>query len=443
MADKKKRRKKKGGKKSPKPWPFVIFVLLLSGFFSYAWGVWYVPSLPKAEVPPFLLTDGSMLMEKDAVTVPLEPTDTAAPSAQKGPSPPSSQKGTEAPAEPPKVESPVTTASVPADTQPPKEKEQVPETDPHARKKGVYNILVAGKDDAALNTDVLILVSYDTENQTAAAVQIPRDTYCDGHKINALYGKYRSAASKSGSKDPTAAGMRSLCDTLEQTLAVRVDHWVLVDTNAFCEVVDAVGGVDVNIPCNMDYEDPAQELYIHLSAGEQHLDGAQAEQFVRFRSDYIRGDLGRVDMQKLFLTALFRQCHDNISILSLPAVVTAGIRHVKCDLSFSDMIFFAKSIRGLDMENLTFMTLPGTDARENGDSGAWYYILSAPACARLTDNYLNVYVSSVSAHFDPGGRLTNPSKPALDKLYRTDVTISAHTADAIAENGIRVDTYRK
>ncbi len=414
---------KRGEAHTRAPWMFLILLGLFAGFLMYGWDVWYIPSLPQTETPPFLTSP--------AVSVSVQPVSGEHISTvPKTESPPSAKDANETEKE--EISMPPTPAN---------DIQQTTNDTAYRRRDGVYNILVAGKDDAALNTDVLILVSYDTAQQIANAVQIPRDTLCDGYKINALYGKYHASARRNGTEDAVSDGMRALCDTLEQVLAVRIDHWVLVDTAAFREIVDAVGGVTLNVPCNMDYDDPAQDLAIHLKAGVQKLDGAAAEQLVRFRKDYIRGDLGRVDMQKLFLSAFLTQCRDELSIFNLPAIVKSTIKHVSTDLSISDILFFAKNIRSLSSDKLTMMTLPGTDAREYGDSGAWYYVLSRPACIRLVDKYLNVYETSVAPHFDPNRRLIKENRPALTALYEQDVKLSAHTADDISENGISVATY--
>ena len=397
--------KKKKAVKRRFPLLFFALILAFSLWMTYLYGVFYVPSLPREEIPPYLS------------------------SGQPHPQPPTS--GTDS-------ADAVSPEAKPSDSASTGQTPSTVESNTVSRRMGVYNILCAGRDDTAFNTDALILVSFDTQNGCAGIVQIPRDTYLDGGKINALWAKYRSRAKKNGDADADSAAMDALCETLEQTLCIKIDHWILCGLTAVREVVDALDGVTVNVPYDMDYDDPDQNLSIHLTAGEQTLDGTQAEGLIRFRSGYIRGDLGRVDMQKLFLSALLEK-GKQISLLTLPSIVTTAAKHISSDLSFSDLIFFAKSAQKLDASRVSFLTLPGTDCREYGDSGAWYYVLSASGTLDAVNRYLNVYETEVDAsQFDRDRRLTDRTSAVMQSYYQT--TISAHvtTAAALDDSGIDI-----
>ena len=232
--------------------------------------------------------------------------------------------------------------------------------------------------------------------------------------------------------------MDALCRALEQTLCIKLDHWVLCGLSAVREAVDAIGGVTVDVPYDMDYDDPDQNLSIHLTAGHQTLNGTQAEGLIRYRSGYVRGDLGRIDMQKLFLTAFLEQ-GKQISWLTLPALVKTAAAHLRTDLSLSDLLYFAQNAQKLDAAHVCFLTLPGTDCREYGDSGAWYYILSSEGTLDAVNRYLNVYsVPADTAAFDRDCRLTDASKPALLSYYRTALTVDSTTAEVLGRDGVSV-----
>ena len=406
--------KKTNVRKTRFPWLFLGGLFLFCLWLTYLYGVFYIPSLPKAEIPPFLQTQTAADVPSAAATESAEQTADH--------TPPSSVQT---------VQPPQTSDSV-----------QDPEpTNLYTRRAGVYNILCAGRDEAAYNTDVLMLVSFDTVNGAVSVVQIPRDTYFDGSKINALWAKKRKEADKKGSQSVDADAMEALCTSLEETLCIQIDHWVLCSLTAFREAVDAIGGVTVDVPYDMNYDDPAQNLSIHLTAGEQRLDGTQAEGLIRFRSDYIRGDLGRVDMQKLFLTALLKQGKE-VSLLQLPALLKTAIRHLSTGMSFSDLLFFAKEAQKLDLSRVTFLTLPGTDCREYGDSGAWYYVLSRQGTLETVNAHLNVYHAAVAdALFDADHHLTDAAKSQLYSYYQAYLAPAASTAAAIAENGVDVARY--
>lgn len=418
---------RKSAKKQPQkraPKLFFGCLLFFCAALTYLWNVWYIPYLPVSEVPPFL-RDGTNteLTQTDAAVTKVTASDTETRSQTDRPFSASAESSIpqQTNAEALSADSTGSAVSV------------------YRRCEGVYNILVAGKDDAAYNTDVLILVSFDTKQNTAAAVQIPRDTYLDGYKINALWAKYMSSARRNGSASPEADGMEAFCDALEETLCVRIDHWVMCSLSAFRTLVDCIGGVTVNVPCDMDYEDPAQSLSIHLKAGVQTLDGSQAEQLVRFRSGYIRGDLGRVEVQKLFLSALLDKVKNGISVLDLPGLVTTAAKAVSTSLSFSDILFFAKQAQALDMQKVVMLTLPGTDCRENGSSGAWYYILSREGTWEAVNRYLNVYETDVDGKlFDRLYRLTDPDKSTLLSYYQSYRSADARTGADIQRDGVSV-----
>lgn len=418
--------------KKPKrraPTVFLFLTLCFCAALTYLWNVWYIPYLPKSEVPPYVDTvpdTATPITAKASATQEPEPIQDTQVSVT--PSPPKESAAPEAKPVPKET------------TAPPATEAQTPAQQPTAlrRRAGVYNFLVIGRDEAAANTDVVMLLSFDTENRTAAAVQIPRDTYLDGTKINALWAKYTANAKRNGAAEPDVVGMERLCETLEKTLCIQIDHWVFCSLAALRATVDALDGVTLDVPCDMDYDDPAQNLSIHLKKGTQTLNGAQAEQFVRFRSGYLRGDLGRVEAQKLFLSALLTELKA-VSLLELPALIATAAKHTDMSLGLADLLFFAKAAQKLDLGNVTFLTLPGTDCRANGNTGTWYYILSREGTWEAVNRYLNVYETPVDGKlFDKTYRLTDQTKPTLLTYYKKHISTEEKTADDITKHGVSV-----
>lgn len=170
------------------------------------------------------------------------------------------------------------------------------------RKGGFYTILVSGSDDGNGNSDTNILVAVDTVNGYVYGVSIPRDSKAvwDGksHKINAAFGK---------------GGMTKLAEVVSDQLGIPVDYTVSVDLTGFEALVEAIGGVNFDVPINMDYDDPIQNLSIHFKKGVQYLNGADAMRVVRFRHNndgtgYGSEDLGRMQTQQKFLKAVAKKC---------------------------------------------------------------------------------------------------------------------------------------
>lgn len=217
------------------------------------------------------------------------------------------------------------------------------------RTLGVYTCLILGADDGNGNADTIMLGVFDTTDKSAALISIPRDTLVetDGreHKINAAYG---------------LGGVELVKETVSKMLAVPVDFHVMVDLDAFVAVVEELGGVWFDVPMDMDYEDPTQDLYIHVKAGYQQLNGEDAMGVVRFRYGYVAQDLERVNTQRNFLAALASQTLTAANLPKLPALM--GILHdyVESDMPLDDMVYFATQAVGMDMTaNLTSITLPG------------------------------------------------------------------------------------
>lgn len=272
------------------------------------------------------------------------------------------------------------------------------------RREGVYNVLVVGRDAAASNTDVLMLVSFDSSKGKVGIMQIPRDSYVvdsinkdKTKRVNAVYALASNKAyddGLSGDKRQRYA-LDYLCDVVSDTFGIPVDRYVYVDLKAFREIVDIIGGVTVDVPADMDYDDTEQNLHIHIKKGRRKLDGKQAEGFVRFRSGYLEGDLGRLDAQKLFLSAMMDQLLSAETVGKIPQLMNSVYSHVVTDLSLSDLTYLASSATSLDTGNIYMMTAPG-EAYKSA-SGAWLYSLYKNECLELVNEYLNPYTTSVTS----------------------------------------------
>lgn len=195
------------------------------------------------------------------------------------------------------------------------------------------NILLIGKDPTYSNFDTLIIVSVDEENELVRLVDLPRDIYIDyskpiidqlkdtandfyhqkgSRKLNAAHVVGRKIKySPENERFPGKTEINFLSDLIEEIFAIRIDDYMSIETDGFREMVDYFGGVVVDVPYPMHYEDPMQDLYIHLDPGLQLLDGKQAEGFVRFRQGYNESghlvSYSRTENTFLFLKSFFKQ----------------------------------------------------------------------------------------------------------------------------------------
>ena len=219
------------------------------------------------------------------------------------------------------------------------------------RKDDFFTILVSGLDDDNGGSDTNILVGFDAKEQTITCVSIPRDTgvYINGksRKINYAY---------------NLGGMDQMRETVSDALGIPVDFTVEVNLKAFVKLVDEIGGVDFEVPLNMNYDDPYQDLHIHLKKGMQHLDGQNALKVVRFRhnndgSGYGTEDIGRIGTQQAFLKTVFKKMLANPQKITSYAQIFS--EYVKTDLAVSELAWFGQQAILMGMDKLNFETLPG------------------------------------------------------------------------------------
>ena len=247
------------------------------------------------------------------------------------------------------------------------------------RKDDFFTILVSGLDDDNGGSDTNILVGFDAKNQAITCVSIPRDTgvYINGksRKINYAY---------------NLGGMEQMRQTVSDALGIPVDFSVEVNLKAFVKLVDEIGGVDFEVPLNMNYDDPYQDLHIHLQKGMQHLNGADALKVVRFRhnndgSGYGTEDIGRIGTQQAFLKAVFKKMLANPQKLTAYAQIFS--EYVKTDLAVSELAWFGQEALLMGMDKLSFSTLPGVwSDRLNR------WVIDQDAALELVNSGLNPYL---------------------------------------------------
>jgi LCP family protein required for cell wall assembly len=232
---------------------------------------------------------------------------------------------------------------------------------------GRINVLVLGV-DAGVNgqrtnewtrSDVNMVVSVDPITKDAAVVSIPRDTRVFIPGKIAAYSKMGHAHAYGG---PALA-----IETVEQFLDIEIDYYVRVDFEAFKQAVDALGGVDMDIPVEGEYSDPAQNLYIKLEKGPAHLDGEKALELVRYRG-YGNADIGRIEMQDLFLRALAKKASSLSNVLKIPSLYQRLEPYFRTDLTLQEVAKLGEIGRGIDPDSVKMAMVPGTDRylEENG-----------------------------------------------------------------------------
>lgn len=263
-----------------------------------------------------------------------------------------------------------------------------PQSEPTlSRRENVWTFLLAASDQVSGNSDTIMVACYDADAQTVGLVSIPRDTFVAQrpYRINASYQN----------------GVDALRDAVSRMLGIPIDYYITVDVSGFVQLVDCVGGIDFEIPVNMSYDDPVQDLHIHFSAGMTHLDGQAAMEVCRFRHNnygerqVAYSDVERTQTQQAVLSLIAQKVLANPQ--KLPDYVELFHASVKTDLSLSDCLWLAQSAAGMDPEtDLSSATLPG-DGTASYQGYTWLYELDPDETLRLVNQLLNPYDGPMTA----------------------------------------------
>lgn len=208
-------------------------------------------------------------------------------------------------------------------------------------------------------SDTLMIATLDPKKNKAAILSIPRDSRVKikGHgfdKINAAYAH---------------GGYQLSQDTVENLLGVQIDNHIIINIQAFKKIIDAIGGIDIDVEKRMYYQDIWDDdggLLIDLQPGMQHMDGKTAITYVRFRDE--EGDIGRVRRQQHFMQAVMDKLTSPSIIPRLPAIIKEITSSIKTDLSLKQMLELASSLKDAQKNGLQTEMLPGKGAYIDGIS---------------------------------------------------------------------------
>jgi len=245
------------------------------------------------------------------------------------------------------------------------------------------NILFLGTNQDL--SDTIMVLSFDTQAQLMDLISVPRDTYYERpqytdpalQKINSVFKSEAFDGLEKGFDAAASAVSDVLCGT-------PIHYFARITDEGVVRVVDAMGGVEMDVPQDMDYEDAGQDLYIHLKAGPQTLDGEHAVQYLRFRSGYANADLGRISAQQEFLKAAFKKS----SGIGFPKVATAVLKELgggNTNISRTMMVRLGSQAVGMDGSALKTWMVPGTAGMQNGAS--YYFADEAATLAMMREIY--------------------------------------------------------
>lgn len=230
------------------------------------------------------------------------------------------------------------------------------------------------------HTDTMLLIRFDPSDNSVKMLSIPRDTQAPIPGVG--MGKINDANVQGGAE--------LLQEVVSDTLnGVPIDRYVRVTNDAFRELVDLVGGIEVYVPKDMKYTDKTQDLEIDLKQGLQRLDGDQAEQFARFRKDEF-GDISRIQRQQVLLKALRERLQSPTVVPKLPQAVKLMLDYVDTNLSFEEVLALVNFGMNLESEKLEMVLLPGRFGGADEFGGVSYWVMSRPDRDRVMENYFDL-----------------------------------------------------
>ncbi|MBE9028382.1 LCP family protein [filamentous cyanobacterium LEGE 11480] len=232
------------------------------------------------------------------------------------------------------------------------------------------NILVMGVDRTGIdqlglqgNTDTMMLVQFLPKAQRVQALSLPRDTLVD------IPGYGRDKLNAANVYGGPALAARSVSQLLP---GVKLDRYIRIDTQGLIKLVDALGGVEVNVPKRMYYRDNTQGLTIDFQPGKQHLSGQKLQEYLRFRNDEL-GDIGRVQRQQAVLKEVKQQFLHPTTILRMPQILHVAYQSIDTNLSMGELLALLGFVQKNQGLNLKTATLPGRFSRP-GEYSRSYWI---------------------------------------------------------------------
>ncbi|WP_035288215.1 LCP family protein [Clostridium sp. KNHs214] len=258
------------------------------------------------------------------------------------------------------------------DNKNPKDKVEIPKVE----KDDPVNIFIVGVDigdpklkgtNVPKRTDTMMVMHYEPKEKKAHIVSVPRDTKVE---INGKTQKINNAHA--------IGGMKGAIDSVQDLLGIDINYYVKLDYEGFRKVIDAIGGVDMPINYNMNYDDPKQNLSIHFQKGTvAHLDGKKAEEFFRWRKNndktgLAEGDIGRIKNQHIFIEKVIEKVKSPSIVFKLKDILDIASKYITTNMSPTEIISYGMSVTKVDSSNIKMSTIAG-EGKYIGDTSYFIY----------------------------------------------------------------------
>lgn len=289
-------------------------------------------------------------------------------------------------------------------------------------------------------TDTIMVASYNPNTQKANLLSIPRDSYTGKNtakataslKINSLYNIERTP--------------EKTLKAVNEITGLDIKYYVIVKTEALIQVVDAIGGVEFNVPIDMKYDDPTQNLHIDLKAGMQKLNGEKAEQVLRFRhsnadkngvmttypSEYGNDDFGRMRTQRDFISALLKQTLKPENIFKIGELLEIAHKNVETNLELSYIKDYIPYAVEFNTDNLQTATLPGTTPDMKETNNVSIFVVNKKLTTELIQS---MFYEDSEAEETEGNTITNSLNATSNSISNNSVADNQLTIELINGSG--------
>lgn len=293
---------------------------------------------------------------------------------------------------------------------------------------GKMNVLLMGVDEDGLRTDAIMLASYDFDEESLKLLSIPRDTkvYVTNKKLTRKINEVHAMSKKGGG----IMGPLASIEAVSALTGIPINYYVEFSFDAIDEIMEILGPVSFDVPDiegggkGMNYDDPVQNLHIHLKPGLQELEGNQVQQFLRYRKSNSNttdgSDTSRVQRQQEFVKALIDQKVNMSLIVKAPDIYSQVKKNIKTNFSASEIAKYSTHLLNLSQENITTYSLPGADKH----TSAWYFECDLDATRTLIETEFGYDASDITNKMEITGE-----KYKSTKTSKNDDTKNADDSD--------------
>ena len=306
---------------------------------------------------------------------------------------------------------------------------------------GEFKVLLLGISTDQENvdlTDTIMVASYNPNTQKATLLSIPRDTYTGKNPAKATaYEKINALYNRKHRPDETL-------EAVNEITGLNIEYYVVIKTEALIKLVDVIGGVTFNVPIDMEYDDPTQDLHIRLEAGEQVLDGNKAEYLVRFRhnndgtsypEEYGDNDLGRMRTQREFIMQVVKQTAQPGNIFKLGSILDVAKENVFTNIDFNVAKDYIPYIVEFSTENLLTDMLPGTTPDWNKTNGVSVFVYDKYETNKLIQElFHNRDIEENDENENMTEENTTSNQTTTNKANKSDIVLEVLNGSGDSDN---------